>query len=341
MRKLFTFIIVLFSLATYAQDIHFSQHWGAPIALNPAFTGKFNGLVRGTFNYRNQWFTIPTLNAVTPYQTFQASVDGNVLPTRLGNNRLGVGGMFFNDKAGDGALQTNSGMISIAYHQSVSQYGRSHISFGIQAGVVSKQIRFENLIFESQLNSNFGWNPSLPNNEPVANRSMLYPDVNIGVLFSSRPKDRFAFNIGYAMHHAAAPKESFLGQTTTIGRRHVVNAGCEITTGYDDQWTISPIFLFMMQSNATLFHLGVGVNYQTTNENVGVFGGAFYRVKDAAILNAGVEVYGARIGVSYDLNHSDLRGASRAQGALELSVVYIFKRYRDASIDYVGYCPKF
>lgn len=341
MKKSILILIVLLTAKVYAQDIHFSQHWAAPLALNPATTGKFNGIVRGTFNYRNQWFTIPTLNSVTPYQTFQASVDGQVLPTGRSNNRLGVGGMFFNDKAGDGALQTNSGMISIAYHQSVSQYGRSHISFGIQAGVVSKQIRFENLIFENQLNTGFGWNPSLPNGEPVTNRSMFYPDVNIGAMFSSRPRDKFAFNIGYAMHHVARPKESFLGQNKNIERRHVVTAGAEFFAGYDNQWSISPLFHFMMQANATLFHTGIGVNYQTSNEKIAIFGGAFYRVKDAAIVNLGVSLWDARIGVSYDLNHSDLRGASRAQGALELSVVYIFKNHRDPDIDYINYCPKF
>lgn len=341
MRKLFTLIILFSSLVAGAQDIHFSQHWAAPIAMNPAYTGKFGGMIRGTFNYRNQWFTIPTLNASTPYQTIQASVDGQVLPTTRTSNRLGVGAMFFNDKAGDGALQTNTGMVSIAYHQAVSRYGNSHLSLGIQAGVVSKRINFSNLIFENQLNGNFGWNPASPNGEPTAGRSALYADVNIGAMFSSRPKPRFAFNIGYAMHHVSAPRESFLGQNNYLARRHVVNAACEITAGYNDEWTVSPVFLFMMQANATLYHLGLGVNYQTLNENVAIFGGLFYRVKDAAILNVGVELYNARVGVSYDINHSDLRGASRAQGALELSLVYVFRKQSDQILDNVNFCPKF
>jgi type IX secretion system PorP/SprF family membrane protein len=342
MRKFFTPIFVLSFLVAGAQDIHFSQHWAAPISMNPAFTGKFGGLIRGTFNYRNQWFTIPTLNSSTPYQTIQASVDAQVLPTsRGGNNRLGVGGAFFNDKAGDGALQTNSGMVSVAYHQSVSRYGNSHISFGIQAGVVSKRINFENLIFENQLNGNFGWNPSSPNGEPVAGRSALYPDVNIGVMFSSRPKPNIAYNIGYAMHHVARPRETFLGQDNYVERRHVVNGAIEISAGYENEWTVSPVFLFMMQANATLYHVGLGVNYQTQNPNLAIFGGGFYRVLDAAILNVGIELFNARVGVSYDINHSELRGASRAQGALELSLVYVFRKQGDQILDNVNFCPKF
>jgi|JI9StandDraft_1071089.scaffolds.fasta_scaffold06880_3 type IX secretion system PorP/SprF family membrane protein len=341
MKNVFTLLLTLIVSCSFAQDIHFSQYWAAPVAMNPAYTGKFNGLFRATFNYRNQWFTIPTMNSGSPYQTFQASVDGNVLPTSLGNNRLGVGAMFFNDKAGNGALQTNTGMVSIAYHQSVSQYGRSHLSFGIQAGVVNKRINFQDLIFETQLDK-YGWNPSLPNGEQYGGKSILYPDVTIGAAFTSRPKDRFAFNFGYSLHHVASPRESFIGdQNNRLARRHVVQGGCEITAGYQDQWTISPVFLFMMQSNAQMYNLGVGVNYQTTNENIGIYGGAFYRVKDAAVLNLGVDVYNARIGISYDMNHSDLRGASKAQGAVELAIVYIFKKQNDPYIQYPSYCPKF
>ena len=62
---------------------------------------------------------------------------------------------------------------------------------------------------------------------------------------------------------------------------------------------------------------------------------------DAAILNVGVDVYNARIGFAYDINISGLSGASKSQGALEASVVYIFKRQKDEWIQYPMYCPKF
>jgi hypothetical protein len=120
----------------------------------------------------------------------------------------------------------------------------------------------------------------------------------------------------------------------------VVHGGCEISLGSDNEWSLLPTFLFMLQANAQQYNVGLGVNYQAT-ENIGIFGGGFYRVKDAAILNLGVDIYNARIGLSYDINHSDLRGASKAQGAMEVSVVYIFKRQRDQSIQYPMYCPKF
>lgn len=341
MRKIYALALLLSSQVLSAQDVHFSQYWATPMAMNPAMCGKFNGLMRFTFDYRNQWFTVPTINAKGTYQTYQASVDANVLPTERTNNRLGVGLMFFNDKAGDGALQTNTGMLSLAYHQSLSRYGHTHLSLGLQAGIVSKRINMQSLIFETQL-SDFGWNQTLPNQEPYSGKQILYGDVTIGALVTSRPKQRFGFNIGYSLHHLSQPRESFLGDPNNrLPMLHVVNGGCEFTRGYDNEWTIAPTFLFMMQANATQFNIGLGLNYRTVNENIAVFGGAYVRGVDAAILNLGVDVFNTRMGVSYDINYSDFRAASKAQGAIEVSVVYIFRKSNDKYIYYDNYCPIF
>ncbi|HOA38555.1 MAG TPA: type IX secretion system membrane protein PorP/SprF, partial [Flavihumibacter sp.] len=42
----------LFTTALKAQDPHFSQFFASPLTLNPAYTGKFNGTVRVSGNYR-------------------------------------------------------------------------------------------------------------------------------------------------------------------------------------------------------------------------------------------------------------------------------------------------
>ena len=46
-------IIVCMSSATLAQDPNFSQFFASPLTLNPALTGKFDGLYRIAGNYRN------------------------------------------------------------------------------------------------------------------------------------------------------------------------------------------------------------------------------------------------------------------------------------------------
>src|SRR5579863_2409265 len=105
MRKIYVvLLVVVYAVTSNAQDIHFSQYYASPLSLNPALTGNVNGVFRASFNYRNQWFNIPTLNSIAPYQTYQASFDMPLLRDRLGNDGFGVGAMFYNDKAGDGAL---------------------------------------------------------------------------------------------------------------------------------------------------------------------------------------------------------------------------------------------
>ena len=342
MRKIYPVIAtVLFFVSASAQDIHFSQYYASPLTLNPALTANINGVFRICANYRNQWFTIPVLNTVAPYQTYSATFDMPILREKLNNDGFGFGAAFYGDRAGDGALTTYSGMASIAYHKAVDRYGRGRISIGIQAGVVSKQLKIQNLIFESQLD-NFGWNTALPNGESnFNNKAILYPDVNVGVLWAHAPKDMWRYYVGFSMNHLSRPKESFLqDETNRLNYLFKTQAGMEIFLDRDLAFSITPTFLFMLQSNAQQYNFGLGLNYWL-NDNVAIFGGGFYRVKDAVILNLGVEVYNARIGFSYDINHSGLKAASKAQGALEASIVYVFKKERPQAIQYEKYCPNF
>lgn len=341
MRKIYSaFLALAISANVLAQDIHFSQYYASPLTLNPALTGNINGVFRLAANYRNQWFTIPTLGLVAPYQTYQFSGDVSLLRERLGNDGFGVGGMFYCDRAGDGALTTFSGMVSLAYHKAVDRYGRGRISLGLQAGVVSKQIKMQNLVFETQLDG-YGWNTQLSNGESYSGKSILYPDVNIGALWAHAPKDNFRYYLGFAMNHLSKPRESFLGdERNKINYLYKVNAGMEIFLNHDYSFSMTPTFLFMLQSNAQQYNVGLGLNYWV-NDDIAIFGGGWYRIKDAVILNLGAEFYNCRVGISYDVNHSSLRTASKAQGGIELSAIYTFKKEKPGPIQYEKYCPTF
>ncbi len=341
MRKIYSaFLALAISATALAQDIHFSQYYASPLTLNPALTGNINGMFRLAANYRNQWFTIPTLGLVAPYQTYQFSGDAALLRDRLGNDGFGVGGMFYCDRAGDGALTTFSGMVSLAYHKAVDRYGRGRISLGLQAGIVSKQIKMQNLVFETQLDG-YGWNTQLSNGESYSGKSILYPDVNVGAMWTHAPKDNFRYYLGFAMNHLSKPRESFLGdERNKINYLYKVNAGMEIFLNHDYTFSMTPTFLFMLQSNAQQYNVGLGLNYWL-NDDIAIFGGGWYRIKDAVILNLGAEFYNCRVGISYDVNHSSLRTASKAQGGIELSAIYIFKKEKPGPIQYEKYCPTF
>src|ERR1700684_3485651 len=95
---LLSFLSLIFMVR--AQDPAFSQFFASPLTLNPALTGKFNGIVRVAGNYRNQWPTID--NA---FITSTVSVDGAIFKNRLPDGDVwGLGLMAMTDKTADGIL---------------------------------------------------------------------------------------------------------------------------------------------------------------------------------------------------------------------------------------------
>src|SRR6476646_4275551 len=119
-----------------AQDPNFSQFFASPLTLNPALTGKFDGVYRVAGNYRNQW---PTIN--NAFRTYTASFDVGILKNRIPEyDQFGVGILGFSDQAGAGVLKTNSVALSVAYHKSIDENGYNQIGAGFQGGLVSKRL---------------------------------------------------------------------------------------------------------------------------------------------------------------------------------------------------------
>src|SRR5919199_4055161 len=116
MRKFFSLLLFLsFIIKVRAQDPNFSQFFASPLTLNPALTGKFDGVLRVAGNYRNQW---PTIN--NAFTTYTASVDGGILKGHIPDfDQFGVGLLAFSDKSGNGVLQNNFLGISTAYHKAL------------------------------------------------------------------------------------------------------------------------------------------------------------------------------------------------------------------------------
>lgn len=346
MKKFYVILLaaLMYSARVKSQDIHFSQYYASPLTLNPALTANINGDFRVAANYRMQWYTIPTLNSVAPYQTYQVSFDMPILRQRLGNDAFGFGGMFYTDKAGDGALTTFSFMASVAYHKAIDRYGHCRLSFGLQAGVVSEQVNINNLVFESQLNQGGGFfDPTLPNGENYFNnKPIIYPDVNAGALWSQAVKEKFRYYVGFAMDHLSRPDISFYTDepASRLDYRYNIHLGGEIYLNRDNTLSLNPAFLFMLQGNATEYDPGLALNYEMT-DNFTLFGGLWYRVGDAVIPNIGAEYQNFRLGFSYDVNYSTLSTSSHAQGAVELSLVYIHKKEKPGKIRYESYCPLF
>src|SRR3954464_2337653 len=110
MRKLFCICIILtIAVVGRAQDPNFSQFFASPLTLNPALTGKFDGVYRVAGNYRNQW---PTIN--NAFTTYTASFDAGILKNRIPEyDQFGIGLLGFADDAGNGVLKNNAMGLSV------------------------------------------------------------------------------------------------------------------------------------------------------------------------------------------------------------------------------------
>lgn len=349
MKKLLLAILIFLGLCTFtnAQDIHFSQYYASPLTLNPAMTGMVNGDFRVALNYRSQWFAVPTFSSISPYNTYQGSFDMPLFKRKLENSVFGIGAMFYADEAGNGSLTTMSGMGSISYHAGLDRFGRHRLGLGIQAGIVSKRIFDGDLLFENQFDNQLNtFNPLNWNGESFDNISLMYPDVNIGVLYTSQFNKKNGMYLGGSVNHVAQPTESFLGQDNKLERRFIAHGGAKLGAG--KYAYIFPTFLFMTQGQAQQFNLGSGFEYELSEE-FAFFAGGWARVAggidgfdiDAFIGNVGIEFYDVRIGASYDMTLSKFREANNSNGAFEISVIYIHNQTKPGDIDYNRFCPKF
>lgn len=319
-----------------AQDPNFSQFFASPLTLNPALTGKFDGVYRVAGNYRNQW---PTIN--NAFVTKTASFDMGILKGRLPDiDQLGVGVIGFTDRAGDGVLVTNAAGLSVAYHKGLDENGYHQIGAGFQGTYVNKRLDITKVVFEDELTP-LGFVPGTTG-EIFTNKqiNVSFVDVNAGVLYNGSTNGYNSFYIGASMYHINRPKESFQGGQYLLAARTTIQAGGKIPVGPYNYMHFSAIHSIQAKARNTVAGGAFSYNVNSNEEDpVNVFIGAWYRFNDAAIPYIGLEFSGIHIGATYDANTSSLKPASNTRGGMEISMVYI-KRPSDPNAKKLN-CPRF
>ncbi|MBK6937668.1 MAG: PorP/SprF family type IX secretion system membrane protein [Chitinophagaceae bacterium] len=333
------FLLLLVSVALFdtakAQDPNFSQFFASPLTLNPALTGKFDGVFRVAGNYRNQW---PTIN--NAFVTKTASVDFGVLKSRLADiDQLGVGVLGVTDRAGDGVLTTNYAGLSLAFHKGLDEDGFHQIGVGFQGAYINKRLDISKVDFQDELTP-FGFTGVT--SEVFTNKqlNLSYADVNAGILYSGSTNGYNNFYVGASMYHINRPKETFQGGQYLLQPRTTIQAGGKVPIGSYHAIHLSA--LHSMQAKATNTVAGGSFMYNVNNSDenpTNVFLGAWYRLNDAVIPYIGLEFSSFHIGYTYDINTSALKTASNLRGGNEISLIYI-KKPSDPSLKKLN-CPRF
>lgn len=304
-----------------AQDIHFSQFFAAPLLINPANTGNFNGIGRVGLNYRDQWGSV-----TIPYKTYALYSDYAIQPKRA-DNRLGLGVAAFNDQAGDGDLTTSKAYFSAAYHIGYTKSALWRLAIGMSGGIVQKKVDISKLVFDNQWDQ-FSFNTGLPSNEYPASETIHYLDFAAGGLLTYLPYEGHQYFLGVSELHINRPDESFFENNNTVGMRTNVVLGGFFPAGLTA--SMEPELYVSTQKKALEIIMGSNFSFplQAYGGDVSraLFTGVWYRYNDAVWAVLGITIANFTSSLSYDLNISSLAPASHTLGGFEFSVAYTFSK---------------
>ncbi len=317
-----SFLLIFSSVKILAQDIHFSQYIHSPLNLSPAGTGFFNGDVRANAVYRSQW------NSVTvPYETFSLAYDQVVGKIAVSGSRNAVGILVNNDRAGDGNLGTLQVLASFARLFSIGEDSIHFINVGIQGGFSYRNIDFNKLTFDNQFNGDV-YNATISSGEQFEKDNYIYPEFNAGIAWLGLFENTQC-SAGLSMQHLNKPGISFLNETVKLPVHWQVYSSVWLRS--EDMISFNPSIIYMGQEEFRELTGGMEIKVNLNRDvarNYSFGAGLHYRFDDAIIPSAAVYYNQWRLGLSYDINVSDLKRASNGHGGPEFNVTYIMKKIR-------------
>lgn len=314
-----------------AQDVHWSQFDANPIYQNPGNTGQFNGDIRFVGNYRDQWRSV-----TVPFNTVNVTADGT-LPF---NRNIGVGGMLFHDVVGDGQFRTVELQANASYLLKLTSDSMHTIRPGINFGLNHRQLNTDQFYFDNQFDG-IQYNPGLSSNEVFGTDRKSNVSFGMGAIYQYYENERLNFTGGFAVFNINRPNQGFF--TTEVKRDRRVNIFANGIYKLNYDWDVLPSMQFSVQGVYREFMIGGRAKYTLVNrlgEYRALYGGLFYRNKDAAFLSVGMDYQNWFVGMSYDINFSKLVPASRLRGGFELSVRYILTRFKPKKIVH-RICPDY
>lgn len=306
-------LIIVFAGPLKAQDFHMSMYDAAPIYLNPAMTGVFDGKWRIHGQYRTQWKAVN----YKPYNTALVSFD---IPYK----RWGFGVQVSNFRAGYGNYNELSALLSAAYAVPIDKAKNHNISFGVQAGMAQKSIEYQLLTFDNQYTpeNGGGFDESLPIVENFSGNNILRPTTNAGILYYfAKQKSRFNPFIGISAFNLVPAKESFFERDNILYRRFFAHLGTRINI--TETFYLLPKVLIMNQNNFNEQTEALDVGYYFKGSEFWLLGGIIYRNSDAFILSLGAKKSNFIAKVAYDFNASSLTPVSNGRGGFEVSFTYM------------------
>ena len=336
--------IIIMSGSVFAQDIHFSQFYMSPLNLNPAMTGVNNCKTRLIANYRNQWASAIGSNA---YNTYSVSYDQKMPIGR--EDYFGIGGALWGDVAGESRFGTTQGKVAFSYSKKMAGYRKkaSYLVIGADAGITQRSIDEQDLRWPTQIDADQGFIGG-PSGENINDFDFLYADLSAGLMWFSVLDEKSNYYIGAALHHLNQPNVSFFDDSSVALRSRItLHGGGQFPVSR--RMTLLPFAIYLSQGPHKQLNAGASLRFAMGSTRLSRQSwqiGSYYRVgtqvagglhSDAVILSSRFNYDQFSIGLSYDLNISELNAAGAVNGAFEFSLKYEICGPESRGV----YCPRF
>ncbi|MCB0703723.1 MAG: PorP/SprF family type IX secretion system membrane protein [Saprospiraceae bacterium] len=349
-RLLLVSVIISFlSFHAGAQDPFFSQSYAAPLTINPALSGVFNGKLRVSAIYRDQGRQV----LESPFVTFATGLDLRFKASKYGKgykDYAGVGLLFISDRVPGLDYTSNGILVSGAYHKALDSGNKQYLSIGFQGGVRQRNISYNNLAFSDQFNGTTGYTDISAEKLPPNNYA--YGDFSWGLNYQASSRNGTAFLLGFAMHHFLKANNSFYTPIDEQGIwpnnelivKYTINASLTLPLGDKVQFLPRAVaqlqgphfmadagasFRFLLSEYAgTALHLG-GWARPVLNEDNNVN-------LNAIVTLLGFEYQNVLFGLSYDISTTPLVAGRQGRSAFEFSIAYLGDYDTESVV-----CPKF
>ncbi len=318
-----------------SQDVHFSQTDALSLYFNPASAGFYNGFYRASILHRQQWNGIGK-GFVTSY----ASFDAPIYDKRKNKNKMGLGGFFYTDKAGDSKFKTTQ--VSFSTSGAIQLAKKHFLSGGIQFSYVQKSFDLSAIQWVNQYNGK-KYDANINPNENTSTPMTTFLDIGVGTRYEYRSAERtfetkayqqFSFDV--ALFHASEPMLQYVPSTDEVMKNRWVMGSQYLQDFENNSLGINLYGIYMKQARfqewvgAFLMRIRMKKESQITgllNQSV-LSAGVVYRSTGFIIPNIRFQFSHFEIGISYDAFLSISQSIPKGMNAFEIQITY--SKYRNS-----------
>lgn len=324
MKKTTIIRIIMFLLVhsseIQSQDIHFSQIFETPLLRNPALSGLFAGDVRIQSVHRSQWNSISF-----PYRT--TSLSGELkLPVAKGNDFITFGTQIMYDQAGSTALSSTHLLPAINYHKSLNNNKSQFLSLGFMGGVVQRSVDQSKMTTDNQFDGT-NYNSGLSSGENLNRSRYGYFDGSAGISFNSQigisPNDNIYLGVAYHHFNRAGKNSFYSEQSIELKPKLTTSAGVRLSMTDYSYFTMELEYSKIEENSEFMSGSLYSLKLDDPDNARHILNiGSYFRWKDALIPVVKLDCKPLSFGLSYDVNISSLKPATRGRGGFEASISY-------------------